>query len=351
MAGDSALTTVTADECLVAFLTALEELHPTRLVKQRALHTAPGFEVLALGKAANAMAWGLVEAGHQVRGIGVAPTPGSSGLGWHTGSHPVPDERSLAAGQAVLEWAASRPPGTRILALLSGGTSAMMEASELPLDELQAKWREWNRRGLPIEELNRRRSQHSMVKGGKLADALLARGCEVECWVIQDTTELRAVGSGPVWHPDVPHHVLADNQDLVKAVANRIPGAVAVDRRVVGPVTEEVQRLVEQDTGDIAVLGGEPTLTLPNGVSGGGRCQHAALAAGLQGVPLWAAGSDGRDGTTRAAGGWSTGRETDNVAATALANFDAHGYLEARRQTIVTGPTGNNLNDVWISMG
>ena len=55
------------------------------------------------------------------------------------GAHPVPDERSLAAGEAVLRFAAALPPAEPVLLLVSGGASALVEAlpAGLSLDFLQ----------------------------------------------------------------------------------------------------------------------------------------------------------------------------------------------------------------------
>ena len=45
----------------------------------------------------------------------------------HVGAHPVPDERSLAAGHALVEFASAIPAGALVFCLISGGGSALVE--------------------------------------------------------------------------------------------------------------------------------------------------------------------------------------------------------------------------------
>ncbi len=110
------------------------------------------------------------------------------------------------------------------------------------------------------------------------------------------------------------------------------------------------------------VWGGETTVTLGGEVAGlGGRCQELALAAAAEledvpGVALLAAGTDGRDGPTDAAGAvvdgttWpgiaEAGRDPDH----ALASHDAYHALEAVDALVRTGPTGTNVMDVVIGL-
>ncbi|MBU6367887.1 MAG: DUF4147 domain-containing protein, partial [Gemmatimonadetes bacterium] len=99
--------------------------------------------LLALGKAAPAMAagavaavealggqvaGGLVVAGHPP-GAGALPDPPlPSGVHRVTGDHPVPGPASLAAADAVGEAVEAIPPGAVALVLLSGGTTALCAA-------------------------------------------------------------------------------------------------------------------------------------------------------------------------------------------------------------------------------
>ena len=90
----------------------------------------------------------------------------------------------------------------------------------------------------------------------------------------------------------------------------------------------------------------------------GGRNQELALAAAplLEGLDaaVFSLGSDGTDGPTDAAGGYTDGDTMDKLKNAgvniydALDNNDAYHALQSAGGLIVTGPTGTNVNDVSI---
>jgi len=93
----------------------------------------------------------------------------------------------------------------------------------------------------------------------------------------------------------------------------------------------------------------------------GGRCQEFALAAALQigpgeGLTILAAGTDGTDGPTDAAGAVVDARTVtrDPAAArraqAALDDNDSHGFLDGTDDLIVTGPTNTNLLDLYLAL-
>ena len=111
------------------------------------------------------------------------------------------------------------------------------------------------------------------------------------------------------------------------------------------------------------IWGGETTVTLGDAPSGlGGRCQELALAAAraLAGAPpraaLLAAGTDGRDGPTDAAGAVVDGGTWDAIAragrdpARDLAAHDAYRALDAAGALLRPGLTGTNVMDVVIGL-
>jgi len=111
------------------------------------------------------------------------------------------------------------------------------------------------------------------------------------------------------------------------------------------------------------VAGGETPVTLPAGSSGrGGRCQELALAAagvlraGSRRTALLAAGTDGRDGPTDAAGALVDGGTWRRIAdrgldpARALSEHDAYPALQAAGDLLKTGPTGTNVTDVVVAL-
>ena len=108
--------------------------------------------------------------------------------------------------------------------------------------------------------------------------------------------------------------------------------------------------------------GGEVTVRIDRKAGSGGRNQHFALSCSLllrqelpnEPVACLSGGSDGVDGNSRAAGaladattfGRSQALGLDPQAA--LASFDAGPLFTALGDSIVTGPTGNNLRDLRI---
>src|SRR4030065_648485 len=88
--------------------------------------------LLSIGKAACAMA----QAAHEVLGANIVDAlivtkqGHAEALPWPVlvAGHPLPDEQSLVAGQRLIEFAAAIPPDARVLVLLSGGASALVEA-------------------------------------------------------------------------------------------------------------------------------------------------------------------------------------------------------------------------------
>ena len=111
------------------------------------------------------------------------------------------------------------------------------------------------------------------------------------------------------------------------------------------------------------IWGGETTVTLGATAPGlGGRCQELALAAAgaLAGAPpgvaLLAAGTDGRDGPTDAAGAIVDGRTWSAIEAAGrdprrdLAAHDAYRALDAAGVLLRPGLTGTNVMDVVIGV-
>src|SRR5262249_57797340 len=93
------------------------------------------------------------------------------------GSHPLPDERSLAAGARLLEWVEQLPPAALPLFLVSGGASSLVEvlAPGHTLAELRALTERSFREGMDICDLHARRVRLSRIKGGRLAAHLKGR--------------------------------------------------------------------------------------------------------------------------------------------------------------------------------
>jgi hydroxypyruvate reductase len=330
--------------------------------------------------------------------------------------HPVPDERGLAASARLLELARSAGADDLVLFVVSGGGSALTPAPAPPvtLAEKQQVTRLLLAAGATIGELNAVRKHLSLFKGGLLARA--ARPATVLTLALSDVIgdPLDVIASGPT-APDpttfataqevlerrgvrtrTPPSVLArleaglrgevaetpkPGDPVFGRVSNLVIGnnalitdaAVAAAERLgyrahfltrglQGEAREVARELVERARGleppACLVAGGETTVTV-RGRGMGGRCQEFALTAALELRPdddltVLAAGTDGTDGPTDAAGGVvdratvGKGRAAGADAQRALGDNDAYPFLKASGDLIVSGPTNTNLLDLYV---
>ena len=314
--------------------------------------------------------------------------------------HPVSDENSLRAARRALELADALTEDDAAVVLLSGGGSALMEDSAIPAALQREITEKLLARGAEIGAVNAVRKRLSLIKGGRFA---------ARCYPASVTTvalsdvlgdDRGVIASGPTVPDETP---AAEIRALIRTylydLADRIPDAllappalrirdggyyfagnadmlcdaaleaarslgyeaVCLTRALTGEAREQPARLLAQtaDGGKRAyVCAGETTVTL-RGAGLGGRNQEAALAAALllEGRPdvlFAAAGSDGTDGPTDAAGGFADGGTCGRIRAAgispaaALADNDAYHALLAAGDLLVTGPTGTNVNDLTL---
>ena len=373
----------------------------------------PRWHLLAVGKAATAMAAGALAAwpkgcaggvvvapagsqlpppgvgGSAVGPVGDGAGPLPPGIATFEGAHPVPDERSLAAGAALLDYAARlASPEFRddpVLLLVSGGASALAEALRpgVTLNDLQALTRAALADGADIVELNTRRRAVSRLKGGALVHALGAH--RVQALLVSDVPadDPCVIGSGlacgktPDTRP-AQLQVVASLEDALESMVaaaavegcrlERLPGrfsgeAVGVAQRFLGACRNRA-------AGTGLLWGGESTVVLPATPGRGGRNQHLALAAALalagtggpaypEGLVLLAAGTDGVDGNSDDAGAvvdagtvmrGEIGAGSSAMAAlSALAAADSGRFLEAAGDLVHTGSTDTNVGDILVA--
>ncbi len=187
----------------------------------------------------------------------------------------------------------------------------------------------------------------------------------------------------------VQPRLILGNRDALEAVAQAaagwslpariaptpITGSAASMGRAIAQAAVEARRTLSPRgaAGPLSVpcrlllaWGGEPTVDLSGTSHGlGGRAQELALAAAAvlhdagaegRGITILAAGTDGRDGPTDAAGAVVDGRTWARIAmagrdpARALAQHDAHPALDAAGALLRTGMTGTNVNDVVLAL-
>jgi hydroxypyruvate reductase len=375
----------------------------------RADSLAGDWRLAAVGKAAVPMGLGALDVlgSRIVGGLVVTPhaTPPSSEFDRHdrlrrlSAAHPLPDERSLAAGAALCAAIASSPADSQWLVLVSGGASSLVEdpVAGVTLADLR-RLNEWAlAAGLPIGAINALRRRCSRLKGGGLARLLGSRRCRA--LLISDVPgdDPRVIGSGllhatavsaPVptlpadlqgwWHglpalptgrcPRVRSTVVAASGDACRAVVARARAAGWQAEAAVRRVRGDAERLGRRVAGEAAALprgslrvwGGETTVRLPAQPGRGGRNQQLALAAALAlegrpGIVLLAAGTDGIDGASEDAGAIVDGdsalrmRDGGVDPRQALQAADAGTALAASGDLLHTGPTGTNVGDLLIA--
>lgn len=326
-----------------------------------------------------------------------------TGMEMIVAGHPVPDQRSLAAGDALLEMALGLQSEDVAIVLISGGGSALAEAPVAGLDlaDIAATNETLLRCGADIVATNTVRRKLSRLKGGGLAAAIApARLITLALSdVVGDRPE--AIASGPTVQSadaadaamrvvnslgiagDLPTAVVAalgaeaessvaprqHEYTIVAGAATAAHAAAAeaeqrgvaatvVTTQLTGEAAEAAGEVLQLAGQGLSVAAGETTVTV-TGDGIGGRNHEAALAAatiidGRKGVWFLAAGTDGIDGTTDAAGAIVDGgtvarsRAAGLDAGLALDRNDSGSFFRELGERIVTGPTGTNVGDIWL---
>jgi glycerate-2-kinase len=387
------------EETLRAALTAVEPEAAVRsaLAREGRVLRAAGrtfpvagrLTLLALGKAALPMARAALGiCGDLVRGglvVTHARPAGLERLGplrVREAGHPLPDARSLEAGRDAAALVSDVGPGDLLLALLSGGASALaaLPAEGLDPGDLAATTAALLGGGASVEELNAVRKHLSAISGGRLAR--LAAPAPVLVLALSDVPgdPLDVIASGPfapdpttfgdalaaigrrggdrvpprvVAHlergargliPETPKsgdllfggvtHLLVGNGVMAARAAAARAAALGYEasaiREPLRGEAREAGRKIAAWALELAATGraacrvwhGETTVTVA-GTGAGGRNQELALAAALEldgakGVLLASLGTDGRDGPTDAAGGVADGGTAGRIRAAGL---------------------------------
>jgi glycerate 2-kinase len=342
------------------------------------------------------------------------PTPASVAPFTRYAGHPLPDSRGAAATRELLETVAAAAAAAGVLVLLSGGSSALL-AETLPdtnRRQLSALTSALLGAGAPIHELNTVRKHLLAAGGGRLAASCPA---SIMTLVVSDVPgdDFSSIASGPTvadpttfadaltilerrsvsaafpdivaffaagargQHAESPKpgdsrlarastHLLGSSRDALQAAATaaqqagfrtcQLTRTLRGEARNVGAALAAMASALAPGEATALLFAGETTVTV-RGSGCGGRNLELALAAAceLAGVPercLLAAGSDGVDGVSPAAGAVvdggtlarGTARGRDPVAA--LEDNDAWGFFEGLPDALVTGPTGTNVADV-----
>jgi hydroxypyruvate reductase len=340
--------------------------------------------VFAIGKAASAMLLGARDAlGDAIESAFVVTKDGHVDpqlrgmprMTIHETAHPIPDARSLAAGDELLTRLTSLSENLHPLFLVSGGSSSLIEALRdgLTLDDL----RSLNQRGLhtgwAIEVLNAERQKLSRLKAGGVARLLGLRSATAMFIsdVANDNPDVIGSGllGGATDSPDRVARVVVANVDLAvnRAVDAALARGLKFERRATrfdGEASDVAGAFVaalRDSEADGLVWGGESTVKLPARHGRGGRNTHLALAAArllhaAEPLTILSAGTDGSDGPTLDAGAMV---DSGTVARAELAGcdverafreFDSGTALEMSEDLLHTGPTGTNVGDLLIGI-
>ncbi len=416
---------------------ALEAVDPAKLVSNALKRLElPGHDrayVLGLGKAAEAMTLAaadmipefesaLIVTKHAIRAGEDTGTqasavdsrlPNSERIKIMEAGHPLPDEASIAAGHAALDFVSRVAATDLLVCLISGGGSALVTvpARGVSLSELQDLTGALLASGAKIDEMNVLRRELDRVKGGGLAEATRAA---IVSLILSDVPgdHLEAIASGPtapnpttnreakeilqkygiepppairraltfeasrsrpVLRGRVANHVIGNNGNAVWAAAKEAEdqgfGTEVLERPLTGEAREVGAQLASRLSSVLAkgprprclIAGGETTVTV-KGTGKGGRNQELALGAvselaGFERVLLVSLATDGEDGPTDAAGAVATGtslRRGEQLGMNPdeyLKENDAYAYFDAIGDLIRTGPTGTNVNDLVILAG
>lgn len=321
-------------------------------------------------------------------------------------AHPVPDAAGVAATGRMLDMLQTVGEGDFVLALISGGASALLcaPAGEIALAEKQAVNQALLASGAPIGEMNIVRKHLSRVKGGQLAAA--AWPARMLALMISDVPgdDPALIGSGPTvgdpngpeaardlldrWNIAVPasvkaaltgsNRVIPPEDARLGAVINRVYAAPRMSLeaaaelgRAAGYEVELLGDAIEGEAREIArahaemalqstgpkilLSGGELTVTRRGDGIGGPNAEYALALAlaldGAKGIHAMACDTDGVDGAAEIAGAWvgpqilEQARKVGCDPGKALDTNDAHGFFEAVGGQVITGPTLTNVND------
>ena len=404
-----------------AFQAAIDQADPKAAVAPHMTalsHNANGrVIVIAAGKAAPAMLRGaMAQLGQNIEAICVTHKENQDrieNIPFFNSGHPIPDDVGLQATQMITEILARTTADDHVIALISGGASALLPAPAqgISLADKQALNAALLASGLDIVEMNMIRQQVSTLKGGGLLRQ--AAPAHVSAYILSDVVgdDLRAIASGPTVAPlgtktsarerlqqvgawdtlpasitvhmqgpdvndDLPkatNTLVGSNRQSVEAAAAHLRpdfNVIAIDDPLVGDVDTAAQTIITALDNQLPVSaptaivwGGETTVQL-QGDGRGGRNQEMALLVAqhlndcnpTQGIHFLSGGTDGRDGPTDAAGAivdagtWARITDAGLDPAALLANNNSYAALQASGDLLITGATGTNVADIQILM-
>ena len=360
---------------------AIDAVEPAKLVREHLQHAdLPRYDrvfLLGIGKASEAMTRAAAEFFNNFTDALIITKHASSSthnrITVMESGHPIPDERSLAAGQAALDFVSNLKENDLLVCLISGGGSALVTAPRegITLANIQSQTSNLLASGATINEINALRRLMDCIKGGGLARATKAK---VISLILSDVigNSLETIASGltvdPALGARVRNFIIGDIHVAAQAAQQQairegfdseildlqIKGeAREVGLRYAKKLKEEKQK---RKSPFCLIAGGETTVTI-KGNGKGGRNQELALAAvdelsGMEDILFGSLATDGDDGPTDAAGAAVNGETRQRAerrgmsASDHLSRNDAYMFFDPLNDLIKCGYTGTNVNDL-----
>lgn len=317
-------------------------------------------------------------------------------------THPIPDANSEKAGRELLQFARSLDPAIPIVYLLSGGTSALtaVPAEGLTLQNIIDVTDSLLNCGATIQDVNTVRKHITQVSGGQLREAF-PEGAVLHSVVISDilNNDMSVLGSGPcvpdstiiqdslavldrykIGAPRIQNETpkKSYDNDTVDIVISNLHAAEAFEKAaknvgISSEISPEIITGDAQETGKkiarevrahlqkskdpfMLIYRGEPVVTIDKACKGSGsRSMEVVLSALLElhdipGVTIAGFETDGTAANTDAAGAIGESGSIDTESARiALLAHDTYPFFKKTGGLITTGPTGNNVCDIYIA--
>lgn len=247
------------------FTRSLEAMNPGKLVEENlrlydnvikivenriSLHGIGDIRLIATGKASLEMA----EAVESVLGDrlkdGIVVTPLDKAYQTHRvsilrASHPVPDDKSVKAGERVVQFLKEGSGQNLVINCISGGTSSLLTlpGGEISIEDLNKTYELLNNSGLTIRDMNTVRKHLSRIKGGQLLRHADPSDLFVDL-IISDVPDddPSIIGSGPTT-PDVSTFQDAYHILLERELWEKLPVTVRthIEKGIDGVVSETLK--------------------------------------------------------------------------------------------------------------
>lgn len=309
--------------------------------------------------------------------------------------HPISDENSIIASEYVLAITNDLNDNDEVILCISGGGSALFEKPLILLDELQDINNQLIKSGADINEINIIRKRLSGVKAGRFA--LHCKKAHIHAIILSDVVgnDLSSIASGPVsidsassidaieiinkYHINISEQtkllLYKETPKIINNVDTYIIGSVEQLCDYTSKALEELgykthilqnnckdnviniaSRFsdIKVDSNSAYIIGGESVVEVSgNGL--GGRNTHLALLCAKNitdnNACIFTFGSDGTDGPTDAAGGYVDADTKNKIDIDEyIKNCDSYHGLQKAGGLIQTGPTGSNVNDVYVML-